>query len=79
MIDVSPYVAAELPVDELALRVLKDLADTDEWNEYNYLLIYESASDWQDSVRVIAEATGWLRAQGFIALKPGDSSGNAIL
>ena len=47
VIELSPETILELPVDELAMRVLADLVSTREWNEGNYLggsgLIKESA------------------------------------
>jgi len=34
-----------LPVDQLGIAILRDLIDTQEWNEYNYLLYAQRAYD----------------------------------
>jgi uncharacterized protein (TIGR02391 family) len=73
MISVSAQQALELPVDELALLVLSDLARTEEWNEYNYLNSYKvdrSGLGFQSNFaarKAISEAMTWLRAQGMVA------------
>lgn len=83
MIDLTPQEAMDLPVDELALHVLADMVDAHEWNEYNYTLRYHHdrthgyGTD-QDALRAIAEAVGWLRANGMIARKPGDTNADSI-
>lgn len=63
-----------LPVDERALLVLKDLVQTDQWNEHNYLLEYGGAPP----DRAIAEAMAWLRGHAFIARTPGKSVAECI-
>lgn len=63
----------ELPVDDLALKVVADLVATREWNEYNYLNSASQHSEFlrdADAVRAIAEALGWARAHGLIARTP---------
>lgn len=40
MLSDLPEILAAFPVDERDLRVLRDLVDTDEWNEHNYLNAY---------------------------------------
>ena len=76
--------ALALPVDELALVVLKDLAERNEWNEYNYLvsckndqagLGYQRSRDAREAV---SEALTWLRAHGMIARDPDKTHDAAI-
>ncbi len=74
-------IVVELPVDELALRVLADIHATGAWNEHNYLV--EAAAEpafraSRDAQQAIAEAMGWLRSRGLIGRKADDSSGNGI-
>ncbi|WP_084262892.1 TIGR02391 family protein [Actinomadura formosensis] len=79
MIKVTPDVALQLPIDELALFILADLAqpsssDTNK-SEYNYTLQYRSDSvhgyrENKPAQKAIAEAVGWLRARGLIACTP---------
>jgi uncharacterized protein (TIGR02391 family) len=76
MINIPAADVAALPVDQLGLALLADLAATGEWNEYNYLLgaqIYTG-----DALEAIAEAMGWLRARALIARTPGQTSESAI-
>lgn len=77
MIDVPADVVAVLPVDQLGLTILGDLAATGEWNEYNYML--SAGKDYQgEALEAIAEAMAWLRARALIARTPGQSSDAAI-
>jgi uncharacterized protein (TIGR02391 family) len=77
MIDMDPDVVATLPVDQLGLVVLRDLIETNEWNEYNYLLGAGRAYQGSAS-EAIAEAMAWLRARALIARTPGQTSDAAI-
>ncbi len=74
MLSMSAEVLEALPVDERALAVLKDLLDTNEWNEYNYHLQYRESP----ASNAIAEATAWLRGHAFIARTPGNNNSDAI-
>lgn len=81
MINVAPQDAVELPVDELALHVLEDMARSNTWNSYNYCLSYTQDEAYRangQAVRAVAEGVDWLRSHGMIASKPGDSSPQAI-
>lgn len=77
MINMPPDQVAALPVDQLGLLVLRDLIDSREWNEQNYLLgagqVYQGVA-----LEAIAEATAWLRARALIARTPGQASNAAI-
>lgn len=77
MIEIPVDALLELPVDQVGLAVLQDLADTDEWNEHNYL--QSARSNYTgDALNRIAEALAWLRARALIARKPGQTSSDAI-
>src|SRR4051812_37678090 len=77
MISLSADHIAALPVDQLGLLVLKDLIDTNQWNEYNYLLSVSRAYTGE-AVEAITEAVAWLRARALIGRTPGNSSDSAI-
>jgi uncharacterized protein (TIGR02391 family) len=77
MISLPEDVVAELPIDELGLLLLRDLIDTQQWNEHNYLL----AATRQYSgpaLEAVAEAYAWLKARAFVARDPTTQSDNAI-
>jgi uncharacterized protein (TIGR02391 family) len=66
--------AVELPVDQLGLIVLKDLLDSNAWNELNYVLeAQQHAGYGAAGSRALAEALGWLRARGLTAHDPTQS------
>jgi uncharacterized protein (TIGR02391 family) len=74
MLKLSPETITALPIDERGLAVLQDLLDTNEWNDYNYLLKYRDSL----AAEAIAEALAWLRGRAFIARTPSQSSESAI-
>ena len=84
MLNIEPHELLALPVDELALLVLRDLVDTNEWNDYNYLNYYNAYYPRVDeqrrlpAIKAVAEALGWLRAHGMIARTPGHTEDAAI-
>lgn len=83
MLDLDPREVIELPVDELGLRVLADLLQMGEWNEYNYTLRHQDArqsklSGNPQALNALAEALGWLRSQSMIARTPGNMADAAI-
>ncbi|MFC8362017.1 TIGR02391 family protein [Streptomyces griseorubiginosus] len=81
MIAIAPQDARDLPVDELALRVLEDFTQTSEWNSYNYCLRYTTDEAYRmdgAAVRAVAEAMQWLLSQGMLATKPGDSNPQSV-
>ncbi len=68
-----------LPVDQLGIAILRDLIDTQEWNEYNYLLYAQRAYDGKPrAAEAIAEGMAWLRVRALIARTPGNTSDAAI-
>ncbi|HLG68485.1 MAG TPA: TIGR02391 family protein [Acidimicrobiales bacterium] len=74
MLDLPADIIQALPVDERALLVLRDLVDTSEWNEHNYLM----TNSREPVGRSLAEAMAWLRGHAFIARTPGQSTRDAI-
>ena len=75
MLNLSVEAIQALPVDERRLFVLRDLVDTNEWNEHNYLIAYRG---WPFD-QAIAKAIAWLRGCAFIARTPGQSTPDALL
>jgi uncharacterized protein (TIGR02391 family) len=73
VLSLSSDVVLSLPVDERGLLILKDILDTSEWNEGNYLLQYRPPES-----RAIAEGLAWLRGRAYIARTPDQGSSDAI-
>ncbi|MEU8944224.1 TIGR02391 family protein [Streptomyces sp. NPDC048489] len=81
MISLSAQDALELPVDELALHVLQDFVESNEWNSYNYSLRYSRDEAYRNNgaaVQAMAEAVQWLLSHGMLATKPGDSNPQSV-
>jgi uncharacterized protein (TIGR02391 family) len=83
MLVISPDEALELPVDELAMLVLQDLATAHEVNEYNYgnNLKQDTAYGYgaaREARKAVYEALGWLHAGGLIARKAEDANSYVI-
>lgn len=77
----DPARAKALPLDELALEVLADIVETDEWNEYNYTNLAGQDSRYHgddEALRAVAEALTWLRSHGLIARTPAKTADAAI-
>ena len=77
----DPDVVVALPLDELALLVLGEIADRNEWHEWNFMngVIQDPRFQREDAAqRCVAESLGWLRAQGLIARSPSQSEPLAI-
>lgn len=66
--DLTAEEVKALPIDDLALRVLKDARETNEWNWYNWLnakRIHHYQSD-REALNTLSEAWGWLLNRGLI-------------
>lgn len=75
----APATAAELPVDQLGLIVLKDMLVSQAWNSRNYVLEAQQHAGYGGAPsRALAEAIGWLQARGLIANDPDQHSADAI-
>jgi uncharacterized protein (TIGR02391 family) len=83
MLSIPPQDAIELPVDQLALIVLKDLMANGERNEYNYGNRHRQDVEGGyarniQALQAISEAMAWLRARGMVARRVEDSSPDSI-
>src|SRR6266704_920117 len=79
MLDLTPDVILELPLDDLALCILRDMDAEREWNEWNYLNAAGHAGYRGDALNAIAEACAWLRGRALIARDPKQSTSEAII
>lgn len=68
-----------LPLDELALHVLKDACDKNTWHWKNWLINAKvRLPDQPDALRALSEAWGWLINRGLVAGDPDQNSSEAI-
>jgi uncharacterized protein (TIGR02391 family) len=74
MLDLPPRTILDLPLDELAMRVLAHLVATNAWNEGNYLIEARNEGMPGDAVSALAEALEWLHARAMIARHPVQNS-----
>lgn len=69
-----------LPVDDLALRILKDASDTNEWNWRNWVLLAEQSYGKNSAASLaLVEAWTWLLNRGLVVRDVNQASGEAIL
>jgi uncharacterized protein (TIGR02391 family) len=70
-----------LPLDELALRVLTDYRDNSEWNWRNWMLMakQEAYPRRPDAVRALAEAWTWILNNGLVAPNLDQSTEHAVV
>jgi uncharacterized protein (TIGR02391 family) len=69
-----------LPLDELALTVLRDACDNEEWNWGNWLLgAKRTCQKRSDALQALGEAWGWLQSRGLITWNPDQSADKAFL
>ncbi|MCB0911809.1 MAG: hypothetical protein KDB60_09375 [Propionibacteriaceae bacterium] len=67
-----------LPVDDLALRVVADFAQSG-WNQRNYTIEHQQNAQLSPpALRAIAGALSWAHAHGLIARSPTQNSTDAI-
>lgn len=70
-----------MPLDALALRILQDVDETDEWNSYNWMNARQQSPEFSrrpDALRAFEEAWAWLRAKALVAHNPTQSHEAAI-
>jgi uncharacterized protein (TIGR02391 family) len=89
MISIDPNTALELPIDELALEVLKDIFDSRESSEHNYIFQYTDRmespyrkganSNYHLGLYAVTEAIAWLRSRHMISHRPGDSRNDTMV
>ncbi|MEW2401991.1 TIGR02391 family protein [Streptomyces sp. NPDC046862] len=69
-----------LPVDDLALRVLKDARDNNEWNWQNWLKRARTAyREKPDAVLALTEAWSWLLNRGLVVWNVAQDSAGSFL
>lgn len=67
-----------LPLDYLALRVLQDWSETNQWNTYNWLNSLKQYSGRPEVAFALAEAQHWAIARGLLAKgSPSQTSSDA--
>ena len=89
MIKVDPNDALELPVDELALVILKDINETRADCEFNYISQYTQQMDspyrvgtvstYHLGLYAVTEAIAWLRARHMLSHRPDDSRSDTMV
>lgn len=79
MLTLSPTEIVSLPVDDLALRVVRDFVKSGGWNQYNYMIEHQQNAHLdRDSLSAISEALGWATAHGLFARTPGNNAADAV-
>jgi uncharacterized protein (TIGR02391 family) len=69
-----------LPVDLLALEVLKDALANDEWNSRNWLLGAQQGGEYSaEAIRALNETWEWLHNHGLVAMDRTNNSHTAIV
>jgi hypothetical protein len=64
-ISLSADEVVQMPLDALALRILRDVDETDEWNSYIWMNTQQQSPEFSrrsDALRAFEEAWAWLRA-----------------
>jgi len=74
----NPDVVTQLPVDELALQVLRDLERMNERSTFNYIAWAKEDRYPVPALRAIDEALEWLRASGLLAHDNSQTSAQAV-
>src|SRR6266508_4438719 len=76
----EPAQILALPIDKLALAVLRDFKDDDGWNSYNWMNTASQRYEGErDVMRALSEAWSWLEARGLIARDFSQSAYGAVL
>jgi uncharacterized protein (TIGR02391 family) len=64
-----------LPLDELAMRVLRHILETEAWSGHNWMLDRKRALGRRDdAIQALEEACAWLRSKPLLAGSPGEMS-----
>lgn len=81
MLDHEPAQLAQLPIDELGLLVLADIAATDEWNARNHWLGYKQSDRYRNTAApaAVQEALAWLHSRGLLVPNMDQSAAHSIL
>lgn len=81
MIEVEPTDAVELPADELALLVVRDMVTSRTRNTHSYLNQLATDDEWRNcrgAVDAVSDAIGWLWSAGMLAPVAQDPSAHAV-
>jgi uncharacterized protein (TIGR02391 family) len=78
--DLTPEQVVGSPTDLLALRILQDVHTNAEWNHHNWMVKAQQGpyGGNRAALEALEEAWAWLRAKGFIARDPQQSSPESI-
>lgn len=77
--DLSDRDVVDLPLDQLALVVLHNLRESNEWNSQNFLGRESNQARNHLAQRALSEAINWLIARGLVARDtPGQTTSNSI-
>lgn len=69
----------ELPTDALALEILRDVDENEEWHQHNWMLRVIQHAQYDFSAQAaLEEAWAYLRANILVAHKPGQSAEGAV-
>lgn len=63
-----------LPINELAIRVLRDFREHSGWNSGNWLLEAKAQGASKDALRALSEAWAWLESRGLVAWDPAQAT-----
>jgi uncharacterized protein (TIGR02391 family) len=82
VLDLSPDDIVELPLDRLALAVLRDFDTSGEWHGWNYINNFLQSPKYRqrkDALQALSEALGWLRSTGMLTQNPQQSDASALM
>ena len=77
--EVDPADVVDLPIDALALMILRDAEANREWNSYNWVnAANRGYGSTTPAARAVAEAWGWLYSRGLVSPDPSQSAAGAM-
>ncbi|HEY8644804.1 MAG TPA: hypothetical protein VIL77_02880 [Gaiellaceae bacterium] len=79
MIDLPPDHVVDLPVDELARHVLRDLIKTHAFSAWNYINEAQQGMYRGPAAEAISGAIGWLLGQGLVARDPRNGGSSSAI
>lgn len=74
MIELEPQAIIEMPLETLALAVLKDYASSHQWNKENWFNDAARAKGNGPHMQVLAEGWAWLESRALVAPNPSQTS-----
>lgn len=73
----TPETISTLPIESLAFAVLKNYAETDSWNRYNWMLGAQRVIGLGPPLYTLTEAWAWLESKALVAPEPDQASSEA--